>query len=309
MNNVLITGGAGFIGSHLCEEYLKMGYRVGVVDNFSTGYKKNIPKECSVFPISITNKSKLEEVFKLFKPTVISHHAAQTKVQESNLHPDLDAKANISGLITILELASLYRVKQVVFASSGGTVYGNTNQLPTLEISPFAPESAYGISKMTGEYYVNLYAGLHSFIPTIFRYANVYGPRQLSSSEGGVVAILAKQLGSGEMPVIYGSGEQTRDFVYVKDVAKLNVLATRQGLSGVFNVGTGTETSILELYTLVAAQLNSKIKPKMLSTRKNEVMRSSLNSQKLCKQLPHFTLTPLKKGLEETVVWYKNSQK
>lgn len=306
MKKVLITGGAGFIGSHLCEEYLAAGYQVAVVDDCSTGKKKQLPSGVTFYKVSINQPAKLAAVFAAVKPHIVSHHAAQTKVQVASTQPELDAQINIMGLLHVLNLAKEHKVSHFIFASSGGTVYGSTAKLPTKESVQPGPESPYGLSKLAGEWYVDWYAQKYGFKATIFRYANVYGPRQLDTAEGGVVAIFINSLLNRQKTTIYGDGQQTRDFVYVKDIAKVNVLVSQKNLTGVFNVGTARQTSVLELYQQVVGMLGSTVKPQFKKARQNEVRQSALSAQKLTKALGKYRFTPFKVGLQETVTWFKN---
>jgi UDP-glucose 4-epimerase len=307
MKKVLVTGGAGFIGSHICEAYLHAGYEVGVVDNFLKDKSSTISQKCQIFKVNITNKKKLEKVFADFKPDIVNHHAAQTKIEISNVDPVADAKTNILGLLNVLDVAARHNIRHFIFASSAA-VYGSVTKIPIDENVQLAPNSIYGISKMAGERYVQHFAKKNEFKATIFRYANVYGPNQLSTSQGGVVAIMINQLLKSKKVSIFGSGDQTRDFVYVKDIAKVNVIASSLSLAGVFNVGTGLEISINDLYRKLTNLVPVPVEPLKKPSVTIDISRSSLDAKKLYRQLPEFGITPLDTGLQETIDWFRTKK-
>ncbi len=250
---VLVTGGAGFIGSHVADAHLERGDRVWVVDDLSSGRLDNVPPDAEFHRIDIGDP----EVGELIRDVgfdLINHHAAQIDVRRSVADPLLDARANILGLVNILEAARQAGTRRVVFVSSGGVVYGEPDVLPTPESAPKSPLSPYGISKLAGEYYLNYYREVHGMDYVALRYGNVYGPRQDPLGEAGVVAIFANRLLEGEPLGIHGDGEQTRDYVYVGDVARANLTAAEMELPATggldaraFNVATGVGTSVNEL--------------------------------------------------------------
>src|SRR3989339_1031960 len=233
---VLVTGGAGFIGSHIVDLFISKGYEVIVVDNLSTGNIKNLNQKAKFYQLDIRDKN-LEDVFKNHKVDFICHQAAHVNVRIAINDPMLDSDINIRGFINVLEIARKYNVKKVTFASSVA-VYGDTENLPINENEITNPISPYGISKLTGEYFLNYYKQIFNLSFTAFRYANVYGPRQSSIGEGGVVAIFADKMMSGDTPIINGDGNQTRDFVFAGDIATANLLAIESKIEGIFNVST-----------------------------------------------------------------------
>lgn len=309
MKTIVITGGAGFIGSHLCGAYLAEEYKVVVLDSLITGSRKSLPNDCECIEVDIQDESKLESIFKKIKPTVVSHHAAQAKVGISNDNPAYDAKVNILGLLNVLNASARYGIEQFIFASSGGTVYGESQEIPSKESMICTPRSGYGISKLAGEGYVQLFAEQAKYIPTILRYSNVYGPRQLSNSEGGVVSIFCEQMLEKGRPTINGSGKQIRDFIFVDDVVATNITFTQNKIGGVYNVGTGIETSILDLFNKIAKKVSSSAQPLFLSNQENELNRSCLDVTKLRNIIDINKFTTLDSGLDKTIDWFNTKNK
>ena len=228
---ILVTGGAGFIGSHIVDRYLQEGHEVAVVDDLSTGRRENLNPAASFHRVSITDERALRRVFEDERPEVVNHHAAQMDVRRSVAEPQFDAQTNIIGVINVIEAALAVGAHRFIFASSGGAIYGDAPIRPTPEDAPLAPISHYGASKLAGEVYFGLYRRLHSIPTTILRYANVYGPRQNPRGEAGVNAIFANLMLRGERPTIFGRGDKTRDYVYVSDVVEANVRALHRGFS------------------------------------------------------------------------------
>ena len=244
---VLVTGGAGFIGSHVVDRCLAAGHEVAVVDNLSTGRREAVPPAARLSVIDIRSPD-LIEVFRAERPEVVIHHAAQVEVRRSVENPLLDADVNILGSVNLLECSRRFGVTRVIYASSGGAVYGDTAVLPTPEDHPVRPASPYGVSKLTVEHYLECWAGLYGIRGVALRYANVYGPRQSPLGEAGVVAIFSHRLLRAQAVVINGDGLQTRDYVYVEDVAEANLIALEHpDATGAVNIGTGVETSVVEL--------------------------------------------------------------
>src|SRR5208283_2258483 len=226
--NILVTGGAGFIGSNVVDAFIEAGHRVIIADNLIMGDKKNINKAARFYKIDIRDK-KIKDIIKKEKIDVVNHHAAQISVPDSVKNPVWDAENNILGALNLLEAAQENKIRKFIFISSGGTVYGGSVKLPAIEHNPLQPENPYGISKVAGEHYVRFYTAQFGLKHTILRYSNVYGPRQIPHGEAGVVAIFIKKIMKNEKPMIFGGGKCVRDYVYVGDVAEANVMALAGG--------------------------------------------------------------------------------
>lgn len=304
--SVLITGGAGFIGSHLVDAYFKAGYTVTVVDSLLTGNTDNLPAGVTFYKVDVGDYLALEKVFIKEQPDYVNHHAAHVSLTESVLDPSFDAEVNILGSINVFKLATIHSVKKLVFASSGGALYSQ-GELPFSENSTVLPVSPYGVAKRSAELYLEYFSNQQGLPYTVLRYSNVYGPRQALSKETGVIAIFCQQLLAGDQITIYGDGSNTRDYIYVQDVAHANVLATLSPANTVFNVGTGVQTSVNELYTQLATLAGSAKKPKYATLPYQEQAQTALLSIKIQKELnwqPKYTLM---QGLKETYQWYQNN--
>src|SRR5574337_420443 len=249
---VLVTGGAGFIGSHVVDALVKEGQDVVVVDNLSRGKREQVHPLARFYRVDIRERQALEEVFRVERPEVVNHHAAQANLRRSMSEPSFDASVNIVGSLLLIELALAYKVRKFIDISSGGAVYGEPQRLPVDEIHPIRPASVYGVSKYAVEQYLRLFDG-SGLDYTILRYANVYGPRQNPEGEAGVVAIFSRQMLAGERPTIFGDGTKTRDYVYVDDVVRANLLAmAEKRTSGrSYNVGLGREVSDRQIFELI----------------------------------------------------------
>ncbi len=302
---VLVTGGAGFIGSNVADGLLENGADVSVIDNLSTGKEENLNKKAKFFQTDITDRESLEKAFEVVKPEIVFHLAAQIDVRKSVSEPAYDSKINVTGAINVFELSVKYGVRRIVFSSTGGALYGEPRKLPATEETEIAPLSAYGVSKYSGEQYLNYFKRLYGIERVILRYANVYGPRQDPLGEAGVVAIFTGKILKGERPVIFGDGNQTRDYVYVEDVVKANMLAIN-GKEGIYNIGTGIETSVNELVSIFGKIMCKKIEPVYAPPRRGEVQRIALSFEKARRELGFAPEYALEKGLSETVSWYKN---
>ncbi len=301
MAKVLVTGGAGFIGSWLVDTLVDKGLETIVIDNLSTGNKKNLNNKAKFCETDIRDE-KISEIFEKEEPDYVFHLAAQMNVRESIKNPIEDADINISGTLNILNCCVKYDVKKIIFSSTGGAIYGDDCKIPTPETEKKVPMSPYGIAKLSIEKYLNFYKNVQGLDSVSLRYSNVYGPRQNSKGEAGVVAIFIKKILSGGTPIINGSGNQTRDYIYVKDVVKANILALN--LSGIFNVGTGKETSVNEIFRKIVDGMNSDVKELYGPIIKGEQMRSCLDATKLINsgwQLDY----GLEKGLKETIDYFK----
>jgi UDP-glucose 4-epimerase len=302
---ILVTGGAGFIGSNVVDALVKDGHEVTVLDNLSTGKEENINPEVKFYNIDLLDIESLEFVFREFKPDIVNHHAAQIDVRKSVEDPAFDAETNMIGSINLFELSINYGVRRIIFSSTGGALYGELENLPANEYTPIEPISPYGVSKYCVENYLNYFKRLYGIERVILRYANVYGPRQDPLGEAGVVAIFVGKILKGETPVIYGDGNQTRDYIYVEDVVQANVLAL-EGKEGIYNIGTGRETSVNELINVFSNVLGKEIKPEYAPPRKGEVSRISLNGEKAKKELSFVPKYSLEEGIGKTIDWYKN---
>ncbi|MEH7413680.1 NAD-dependent epimerase/dehydratase family protein [Neobacillus drentensis] len=248
---VLVTGGLGFIGSHLVDQYIHNGYEVVILDNLSTGSLSNLNPEARFINLSILDDS-LEDWLHKEKPDIINHHAAQVNVRSSVSNPIYDVDTNLLGTIRLLQAAGKVGIKKFIFASSGGTVYGETPEIALPETFKTKPISPYGINKLASEFYIEFYAKQYGFQSIILRYSNVYGSRQNPASEAGVVSIFADHLRNGLSPIVYGDGEQIRDYIHVSDVVAANILVSQleSQAQEIFNVGTGKGTSLNDLLTL-----------------------------------------------------------
>ena len=297
MTHVLVTGGAGFIGSHLVDAYLARGWRVSVIDDLSTGDRRNLNPKAEFHEVDLLAAGALIE---RLRPDVISHHAAQVDVRKSVEDPARDAELNIVASLRLLQKAAETGVKRVIFASSGGAIYGEPAFAPQTEAHPLRPMSPYGCAKLSVEQYMSYYREVLGLSTVALRYANVYGPRQGAKGEAGVVAIFARLLLAGRELTINGTGEQTRDFVYVGDVVRANLAVTDDArLSGALNVGTGVETSVNDLYREMAALIPRGSSMRRAPAKVGEQMRSVLDGARFG---PYRSLPD---GLRETVDWFR----
>jgi UDP-glucose 4-epimerase len=298
---ILVTGGAGFIGSHLVDRLVSEGHTVSIVDNLSTGKKENVNKKAKLHKTDIENPE-LQKVFEETEPEAVFHLAAQTQVTRSMDDPLFDARTNILGTLNLLVLSLKYGVQKFIFSSSGGVLYGNTVSAAT-EDCPANPFSPYGLSKQAGEQYVRFYGQL-GLNYTILRYSNVYGPRQDPYGEAGVVAIWSNLMLANEPCVLYGFGKLKRDYVYVEDIVRANVSALRRGENQAFNIGTGVPTSVKELFEEMSQAANYSQEPVHKPTRPGELEVNFLNCDKARKELGWEPKTKLSDGLTTTIQWF-----
>ncbi|PIT90778.1 MAG: UDP-glucose 4-epimerase [Candidatus Komeilibacteria bacterium CG10_big_fil_rev_8_21_14_0_10_41_13] len=300
---ILVTGGAGFIGSHLVDKLVKHNHRVIVVDNLSTGQKKFVNKKAKFYKLSITNP-KLKEVFQREKPEFVYHLAAQKSVTYSVNRPLDDATTNIWGSFRVKENCLKFGVKKLVYMSTGGAIYGDVKYLPWNEKAPVMPESPYGLSKLTVDNYLQNHYGPRKGLNFVsFRPANIYGPRQDPHGEAGVVAIFISNLLNNKSCYIFGNGKQTRDYVYVDDLIDACYKALKKG-QGIYNIGTGKETSVNMLYHLISG-LISEQKPVYKPARPGEVIRSAVKSSRIKKDLNWQPKTDLIRGIKKTIEYFK----
>lgn len=302
---ILVTGGAGFIGSHLVDALIAKGHGVVVVDDLSSGNKKNINPRAKFYKYDIRDE-RLARIFQKYIITHVFHTAAQINLRESIKDPLFDARINILGALNLLENCGRYGIKKFIFSSTGGAIYGDAKTVPTPETYCAQPISPYGVAKQTVENYLHYYHTVWGLDYIALRYANVYGPRQNSQSEAGVIAIFCDQLLQGKQSQINGDGKQTRDFVYVSDVVAANLLALKSKISGVYNVGTGVETNVNELYKMIAENIVAKPgKANHAEAIKGEQRRSCLNNKKIRKDLGWQPKMSVAKGIKLTVNWFK----
>lgn len=308
---VLVTGGAGFIGSHVAEAYLADGWEVTVLDDLSRGKEQNIPAGASFVRADIRSPE-AREVVATGKYDILNLHAAQIDVRVSVTDPGLDCAINVLGLVNLLEGAGAGNVKRVIFASSGGVVYGDPEAIPTAETAPKGPISPYGVSKLAGEYYLKTLSILGGFQGVAMRYSNVFGPRQDPKSEAGVVSIFVSRLLEGQRLTVFGDGTQTRDYVYVKDVARANMAASTMDVpqgddidASAFNIATARETSVLELADAVGAAMEMRPDLEHAPARSGELFRSSLNIDKAKSVLQWEPQAQFGDGLQDLITWFQ----
>lgn len=301
---IVVTGGAGFIGSHVVDQLIKNNHQVAIIDNLSTGKEEYVSSDAAFYKMSIL-EPELDAVFRLEKPEVVIHQAAQISVQQSLQDPVHDLRVNVEGTLRLLELSRRFGVRKFIYASSAA-VYGNPQYLGIDEAHPIRPMSFYGLSKYFSERYICLYAELHQLRYTILRYANVYGIRQDPKGEGGVVSVFVDKLLKGEKPVIFGDGEQTRDFVYVEDVAKANIAALTCGDNAVINIGTGHPTSVNELLGLMNELNGTDVLPDYQPERPGDIRHSYLKNDKARSILGWEPEVTLREGLKRTLDYYRN---
>ena len=300
----LVTGGAGFIGSHVADRLLQQGFHVAVVDNLSTGKRENVSQSAAFYNVDIRSR-KLAGVFRLERPEVVFHLAAQASVPGSIARPVEDARNNVLGSLNLLEQCKRYKVERFIYSSTGGALYGDPQQLPCAETHPIRPVSPYGASKFAAEVYVGCYATLGGFRYVILRYGNVYGPRQDPLGEAGVIAIFARQMLEGEQVVIYGDGNQERDFVYVGDVVEANMRALEQAGSDVYNIGTGSGTSVNSIASKLIELTGYLKKPDHGPVREGDVSKIYLDVRKAKQDLDWTPRVSLDQGLSNTVAYVK----
>lgn len=306
MAKVLVTGGAGFIGSHVVDRLIAEGHSVVVVDNLSTGFRENLNPEATFYQEDIRNGAKMDEIFASELPEYVNHHAAQMDVRKSVEDPLFDAENNILGSLNLIGLSVKYKVKKFVYISTGGAVYGEPTYLPVDEDHPINPECQYGISKHTVEHYLYLYELHYGLKSIILRYPNVYGPRQNPNGEAGVVAIFIGKMLRGKLPTIFGDGKQLRDYVYVDDIVEANLLAINVTRTGIYNIGSGVGTSVNEIYNKLKSLLRFNEEPQFAPPRTGEISKIYLNSTKAGMNLGWSCKTSIDEGLEFTAKWVRS---
>ena len=303
---ILVTGGAGFIASHVADRLVTAGHDVAVVDNLSMGKREYVPAAAQFYSYDI-NSPETAELIRGWRPQVIVHHAAQMSVQISVQDPIFDARENILGSLNLLQAAAEAKVEKFIFASTGGAIYGDDAPLPARETDQARPEAPYGIAKLAVEHYLHFYQREHGIIPIALRYANVYGPRQNGMGEAGVVAIFIEKLLAGQQPRINGDGLQTRDFVFVGDIVAANLLALDYPRAGTFNIGTGQETDILTVYLKLQELMGSALGPVHGPAKPGEQRRSVLDSTLAQSELGWQPRVSLAQGLAQTAAAFREA--
>jgi UDP-glucose 4-epimerase len=301
---ILITGGAGFIASHIADRYIELGHEVVIVDNLVTGQRENIPSKATFYEVDICDP-KLNEIFEKEKPNIVNHHAAQMDVRKSVDDPIYDATVNVLGGLNVLQNCIKHGLQKVIFASTGGAIYGEQDYFPADEEHPLRPLSPYGITKLTTEKYLYFYQQSYGLKYTILRYANVYGPRQNPHGEAGVVAIFSTKLIKGEQAVINGDGKQTRDYVYVGDVVKANEIALSGAENKIYNIGTGIETDVNVLFNKIGQALGMDAKEVHGPAKAGEQLRSVLDNSLIQKEQRWKPSVSLDEGFKMTVEFFR----
>ena len=295
----VVTGGAGFIGSHVVDLFLAEGYEVVAVDDLSTGSEANVAPEARLERVDIVDAARVEDVVSAFGPAVVCHLAAQASVTVSVKSPERDLDVNVKGTFNVCEAARRVGAP-VVFASTGGALYGDDVPLPTPEETPARPLSPYGSSKLAAEAYVGTWGRLHGIPNVVLRLGNVYGPRQSPHGEAGVVAIFSDRLRAGQQPIVYGDGRPTRDYIHVGDVARAFFAAATAGRDGIYNVGWGAETSVSELLDAMQRIARKSVEPRLEPLRPGELNRSALDSTRIANDLGWRPQVRLEDGLAAT---------
>lgn len=304
---ILVTGGAGFIASHVVDRYIEAGHDVIVVDNLSSGIESQVHPKAKFMKADITDKVTIQGIIRDQKPEVLNLHAAHIQVGNSVKNPQFDAENNIIATIHIMEAAKDIPVKKVIFASTGGAMYGN-KPVPFTEEMKEEPVSPYGVSKRSAELYLNYYYEQYKIPYTVLRYSNVYGPRQNPHGESGVIAIFSEMIAEGKKPIINGDGTHTRDYVYVDDVARANLLALTTDYVGALNIGTTTEISTNDVFRKVVAVFDVQIEEVHGPERPGEQVQSSLSYEKAKKVLGWEPTVGFDEGVKRVVEWYKSKQ-
>ena len=304
---ILVTGGAGFIGSHVVDRFVADGHEVGVLDNLSTGFEEFVHPKAIFFAVDLRDGGAVDRVLVDFQPEIIDHHAAQIDVRRSVLDPMFDAETNILGSLNLLQSAASHGVRKIVYASTGGALYGEARHLPADENHPINPESPYGVSKHTVEHYIYLYRVLEGINFTILRYPNVYGPRQNPHGEAGVNAIFIGLMSQGKQPVIFGDGEQVRDYLFVEDVCAANALALDKGSGEILNVGWGLGVSVNEIFTTLKKLLDFPGEARHEEKRPGEIEKIYLDASLAKRVLGWEPLVDFEEGLRRTLEWYARS--
>jgi UDP-glucose 4-epimerase len=302
---ILVTGAAGFIGSHVADAYVNSGHEVVILDDLSRGSKRNLNSKCRFYQCDIRDREGIEKIFLLERPTIINHHAAQMDVRRGVREPLFDAQVNILGSINLIEAALAHGAKRFIYAATAGAGYGEPKQMPVPEGYPINPITPYGVSKHTVEHYLFTFQVLYGLEYVVLRYGNVYGPRQSSQGEAGVFAIFSEQMLAGLQPVIYGDGKKIRDYVYISDVAAANVAALNRGTNEIFNISGGVETPDLEVFQRVRDLLGKQVEPRYVARRPGEIDNICLDISKAKSLLQWVPSVNLSEGASKTVAYFQ----
>jgi len=305
---ILVTGGAGFIGSNVADRFLALGHDVAVLDNLSTGRRENLDQRVRLYEADLIDPDAVEKVVADFRPEIVDHHAAQIDVRHSVDHPAFDAKTNILGGIGLLEACVRHGVRKLIYASTGGALYGEGRQLPATEDHPAHPESPYGVSKLTVEHYVYVFRLLHRLDATVLRYPNVFGPRQNPHGEAGVNAIFIGLMCEGKAPTIFGDGEAVRDYLYVDDVVRANEFALTKGSGETVNLGWGEGVSVNDIVRSLKTILKFPGDAIHAPARAGEVQRIYLDASRAKAVLGWTPQVSFEEGLRRTVAWYQGER-
>ncbi len=307
---ILVTGGAGFIGSHVVDAYIGAGHRVGVVDNLDTGRREFLNPRAKFYKVDVTNEKKLFEVFKKEKPELVAHLAAFDHIRLSVEYPEKAIKGNVLGTLNVLKAMVKYGSRKIIFASTAGPIYGfNPKPLPVDENRPIESISPYGATKAFGEELIKLYSRLNAIEYTIFRYPNIYGPRQFPKAEAKAVAVFTLMLLDGKRPTLFGDGSKARDYDHIDDVVRAHLLVLKKGNNETINIGWGKPTTDRELLNAIQKALGTKIKPIIGKPKQGEVYRFYLDCRKAKKILGWTPRIPLEEGIKKTVGYYKEFKK
>lgn len=304
MAKILITGGAGFIASHVADKYIAVGHRITIIDNLATGFRHNINKKAKFYKTDIRDKNAVEKIFKKERPEIVNHHAAIAEVVKSLRDPMPTLETNVLGTVNVLRVFGEYGVgknKKFIFSSTGGAIYGQPGKIPADEKTPAVPLSPYGLSKLLGEEIIKFYANHYGFKYLIFRYPNVYGPRQNPKGEAGVVAIFGGLMKKNQRPIIYGNGAKTRDYVYIDDIVSANAIVLKKGANEILNLGSGKETSDKKIFDLCAKIAGFRQNPVYKPHRKGEVYRIAISGKKAEKNIGWKPNIKIEKGIENTI--------
>jgi UDP-glucose 4-epimerase len=305
---ILVTGGAGFIGSNVADRYLADGHEVAILDDLSTGLRANLPARAAFFEADVRDAAAVQRAFAEFRPEILNHHAAQIDVRKSVDSPVFDAEVNVLGSLQLLQAAAAAGTRKVIYASTGGALYGEGRQLPATEEHPINPESPYGASKHAVEHYLYLYRLNRGLDYTILRYPNVFGPRQNPHGEAGVNAIFIGLLCEGKRPTIFGDGHAVRDYLYVDDVVEANALALDKGSGEIVNLGWGKGVSVNDVFHALARILEFRGAPIHAAPRPGEVQRIYLDAARARRVLGWWPRVEFEEGLRRTVAWYRATQ-
>jgi UDP-glucose 4-epimerase len=304
---ILVTGGAGFIGSHVVDAYIAAGHDVAVLDDFSTGQESNVNPAATVHRVDLRDKAHVETVVASFKPDIVNHHAAQSEVPKSVADPAYDAHVNIVGALNVLKASVDNSVRKFIFSSTGGALYGEPDVVPADEDHPLRPLSPYGMSKVAFEQYLGTFQRTFGMNFTVLRYANIYGPRQdFHAEEGRVIAIFASRMIEGKPLTIDGDGTQSRDMLHVGDVATANLAALEKGSGGTYHISTGIPVTVNDLFRKLALLTEYKLKPRFGPARKGDVYRIAIDNSRAQRELDWRPQITLEEGLRLTVEYFRH---